>query len=91
MKLKIYSVFDKQLSVYGNVISSPNDITLRRDLEVSAKHLKDIARHPDFFSLHCVGEFDQSTGVIEPIVPRVVCEMSIFYGEDNDEVSGDNK
>ena len=80
MRLKVYSIFDKQLSVYSGLYAFANDIQADRYFEnVLKQNRGDIANHPDYFSLQQVAEFDDAVGRIEPVNPVVVFELAKYF------------
>jgi len=75
MKQVIISVKDTAAQAFGRPIFVPAiPVALRgfRD-EVNRTDSKDdLARHPDDFELYEIGSFDDATGIIEVIEPRLV-------------------
>ncbi len=71
----IVSVKDSAAQAFGRPIFVPAVAVAIRSFrdEVNRKDsTEDMARHPDDFELYELGSFDDSTGVIEVISPRIV-------------------
>lgn len=81
MKYFIYSVFDKEVSVYDTTYCYQNDVYVRRFFENILSKDMNLKQRADKFSVHKVGSFELDKGVIEPIVPQVVFELSSLVGE----------
>jgi len=66
MKIKIYSIFDSAASAYIPPFYMQNDGLAIRAFQdnVNAKEENNISRHPEQFSLHRLGEFDDQTATI---------------------------
>ena len=75
MRQVIISVKDTAAQAFGRPIFVPAiAVALRgfRD-EINRSDSKDdLSRHPDDFELYEIGTFDDSTGIIEVIEPRLV-------------------
>lgn len=75
MLLNIVSVKDTAAGAFGRPIFVPAvPVALRsfRD-EVNRKDsTEDMARHPDDFELYEIGTFDDATGIVAVIEPRLV-------------------
>lgn len=82
MKVKVYSIFDKELGVYGSLCSHQNDILARRSFEMIKTRMPDIQLNPSNFTLYQVGEFDDATGEIENLNPRVVFEFAGLFNNE---------
>lgn len=68
MVLKAYAVFDNK----GDVFNTPffmatNGQALRAFADLAADRNTLVGRHPGDFKLVCVGQFDDQTGVMEPV------------------------
>ena len=71
----IVSVKDTAAQAFGRPIFVPSVAVAVRSLrdEVNRKDsTDDLAKHPDDFELYEIGSFDDSTGIIEVIDPRLV-------------------
>ena len=66
MKKVYYAVYDKQAEMYSQPFLEIKDGTAVRAVQDIVINNKDhaFAKHPKDFSLHRLGEFDETTGVI---------------------------
>ena len=66
MKKVDYAVFDRKAEMYSQPFLEIKDGTAIRAVQDIVINNKDhpFAKHPSDFSLHRLGEFDESTGVI---------------------------
>jgi hypothetical protein len=75
MNLVIVSVKDSAAQAFGRPIFVPSNAVAIRSFrdEVNRKDsTDDLSRHPDDFELYEVGVFDDATGIIVVIEPRLV-------------------
>lgn len=82
MKHRVYSIRDKKLGLYQNLVFFDNDAVAIRafgDL-VTRDENSIIHAHPSDFSLCCIGEFDAEKGIVycfdEGVT--VVCDADSF-------------
>lgn len=80
MKLKMYSIYDRALGVYLTPFPARGDVDALRQVKASFKDpsMADtpVMKNPSDFSLVCVGEFDDESGVISgytsvPIIAKL--------------------
>mgnify|MGYP001463066401 CR=1 FL=1 len=66
MKKVYYAVFDEKAEVFSSPFLEISDGTAIRAIQDIVINNKDhvFAKHPSDFSLHCLGDFDETTGVI---------------------------
>lgn len=73
--MNIYSLFDRKLKTFGQLVLDRNDFAVQRGLldalTASADTL--IAKHPEDFDLYHVGAFDEETGKVEGHDFKLVC------------------
>lgn len=77
-----YSLFDRKLREFGNILISNNDASVMRmllDAMRGSRSLPDL--HPEDFDLFVLGEFDVSTGVLVGSPPRLVANLQDLYEE----------
>jgi len=71
MKLKMFSVLDTKTGAFGNPFVSLREESAIREFSDAVNDGSNPNnqwfRHPEDFSLYFLGEFDTSTGVINPI------------------------
>lgn len=70
MKYFVYAVYDSCSAVYDRPFVMPADGAAVRsfaDIACDADH--PIGKHPEHYSLHRIGTYDDNTGVIEPENP----------------------
>lgn len=78
--MKIYTLYDKKLGEYGALVISQNDEIVSRNLrdELDAQSLPH--KHPEDFTLVCVGEYDKVTGHVRSDgIPRLVLELTSMF------------
>lgn len=78
-----FSVLDSASSLYGQPFLAPTVGSAMRSLGDEAKR-KDsiIGAHPEHFSLHRIGSFDDESGVISPeATPVFVAKATDFLSE----------
>jgi len=74
----MFSIFDKKASAYANPFFFAHKGQALRALEdVVADSQSQLYRHPEDFTLYHLGEFDDATGAIKPIVPPVFVEEAL--------------
>lgn len=76
--MNVYSLFDRKLRQYGQLVVERNDFVVQRGLADGIKGASEslLARHPDDHDLYQVGQFDDESGVLVPMVPpRLVCNV----------------
>ena len=74
MKWFMFAVFDTCSGVYDRPFIAHSDPAAARsfgDLAVTDEH--PVGKHPEHFSLHRIGTYDDNTGKIEPEGPSCVC------------------
>lgn len=77
--MNVYSLFDRKLRQYGQLMTERNDFGMQRGLSdglrVNPESL--ISKHPGDFDLYQVGSFDDESGLFgeEPAIPRLVCNL----------------
>lgn len=83
--MKIYSLFDRKLREYGQLVTMVNDDGVMRamkEMQAQSNGGSTLEKYPEDFDLMCVGEFDPQTGIlnIESAVPRLVCNVASLIG-----------
>lgn len=74
MKIKIVSIFDVKAAVYGSPFFSLNEQTAVRSFgRLVNEKGSDANQFPGDFSLFDIGQFDDSTGTLEGMTPRIIC------------------
>lgn len=70
MKYRIYSVYDTAAAIYQRPFVAQTDGEVTRsfsDIATSADH--EIGKHPEDYTLFCLGTFNDGTGDIMPLPP----------------------
>lgn len=74
----MYSILDVNVG-YGMPIVQDNDAVAMRNFENAASDVTSVFHtHPSDFSLWCVGTFDTSSGELESIPQRKICNAYDF-------------
>lgn len=79
--MNVYSMFDRKLRQYGQLVLERNDYSVQRALADGVSGSADslMAKHPGDFDLYEVGMFNDESGLLEAPdgqIPRLVCNLS---------------
>lgn len=79
--MRIYCLRDRKVGFLTPVLAQNDDLAMRDVANALRRGTGTlIDTHPEDFSLYCVGEFDQDTGVITSMaVPACICEVTSLY------------
>lgn len=78
--MNVYSLFDRKLLQYGQLVLERNDFGVQRGLCDGIRAQPDslLSKHPEDFDLYQVAEFDDESGVVTALVPpRFVSAVSV--------------
>lgn len=74
--MRVYSIFDRKLREYGQLVLAKNDEVIRRMALDSVRGSGgDIEQHPEDYDLYHVGDFDRDTGRLDVSDPRLVVTL----------------
>jgi hypothetical protein len=76
--MRVYSVFDRKLREYGQLITARNDLYIMRSLEdfLASSKQEMMAKYPADFDLFELASFDPESGVVEATMPpRLVANL----------------
>lgn len=78
--MNVYSLHDRKLRQYGQLVLERNDFAVQRSLADGIRAAGDslLAKHPEDFDLYEVGSFHDESGVIKGPdggIPRFVCNV----------------
>lgn len=78
--MNVYSLFDRKLKLYGQLVLERNDYSVQRALVDGIRVSPDtlLGKHPEDFDLLQVGTFDEESGLLqdgERFSPRLVCNV----------------
>lgn len=77
MLTKVYTVYDKKVSKYGNLITSTHVGEVTRSVERALGDPESaLARWPGDFSIVVIGEYDQADGKLTATPVEVVLEVA---------------
>lgn len=77
--MHLYTVCDTKAGIFEKPFCERNDETARRAFQMAVEAGDSIlSKAPGDFSVYLVGYFDDESGEIAPIAPRVVCRGSDF-------------
>lgn len=83
MKLKIYAIFDQAAAAFLPPVTQPTEAMLVRSLrdlpEQNPKHA--FVRHAEQYTVFCLGEFDEITGVISNIRQEAVVNLKVLFSQ----------
>lgn len=81
MVTKLYSIYDSKTQVFFSPMTFHSDDHAKRQVKSQAKS-GIVAEFPEDFSLYCLGDFNDSNGLIERNVPaRLVCRLDSLCGD----------
>lgn len=80
MLMKVYSVFDRKMREYGQLVHARTDEAVVRSFSDSLNNgtRSPVSMHAEDYELMCVGEFDPETGELQGLghAPRFVIAAS---------------
>lgn len=89
--MRLYSIFDRKLKEYGQVVQMNNDEAVKRSLRDGLRGTKSLVeKYPDDFDLYVLGEMDLESGVITPCAPMLVENISSIVSP-AEEVSSEDR
>jgi len=63
--MEMYSIYDRKLREYGQILLAPNIGTVSRTIVMGVRGSKStMDQYPEDFELHKVGEFDTQSGQV---------------------------
>lgn len=72
MKIQIFSIYDSKAKVFSQAFFSPNIAVALRSFSVAVNDREtQLFKHPEDFSVFHIGEFDDDTGLLVPLLPVV--------------------
>lgn len=69
---KMYAVYDAKAGSFKPPYFCVNDAVAMRMFAQTVANVEELHRFPEDFQMFYLGEFDDDTGKIEPVVPEVV-------------------
>lgn len=74
---KLYSLFDRKLLEYGQLLQARNDEAIKRNVLDGIKGSNStVERYPEDFDVFCLGEFDAESGQIQAERARLVVNVA---------------
>lgn len=93
MVIKIFAVWDAKASFYGTPFCDQNENSAIRNFSDAVRDGSNPNnlwnKHPEDFSLYCIGEFDNTCGEIIPQTPRALITASALQELYNEKQIGD--
>ena len=81
MKVNLYAVYDSGSCVYDGPVPAQTDAVAMRNFANLAGDLNtSIGKNPEYFSLWCVGTWDDASGSVEHIEKKVLCHAQDVIG-----------
>lgn len=71
MKFKMYSIQDLKANLFSTPMFLQNDSVAIRNLTASFAGESMLVKYPNDFELFCVGEFDDHSGQVVPLMEQV--------------------
>lgn len=68
-KIKVYTVKDQKAEAYLQPFTTSTDGLAIRTMQTTMEQENNLSKYPEDFSLWKIGQFNELTGVIEPIRP----------------------
>lgn len=82
MTVQMYTVFDSAIGAYNAPFTARNDLHAKRILEHETKRAgSDIGKKPTDYTLFHIGEFDEDTGQIRPVMPTQIARAQDLITE----------
>lgn len=82
MKKVICSVRDSAADVYASPFTSQNINTAMRDFAHACRDQQSqLSKNPEDFALYLLGEFEDDTGILIPVAPKLVANATQFNSE----------
>jgi len=74
MQLNMYTIYDEGAKAYATPFFLHNDAVALRAFadNINGDGNSNLSKHPDQFTLFCVGTFDDSNGLITAVPPRTL-------------------
>ena len=84
MKLKVYSIYDVKTEVYNQPFFMHRDAQATRSVvDLVSDPQSSVSKHPEDYILYRLGEFDDNTGVYDPVTPPCfVMQLSALANQD---------
>lgn len=80
MIVKVYAVYDSKVETYlPPFCQMTNAAAIREFSDRANTPNHQWQKHPEDYSLFCIGSFDDQTGVIDPLQPHVTLGKAIEY------------
>lgn len=70
--MRLYTLFDRKMKEYGNLVMAQNDETVFRALREGIPAGSTPGKYPEDFDLFYVGNYDVETGVLGSEFPSLV-------------------
>lgn len=80
--MRVYSLYDRKVKEYGNLVLASNDGTILRALKEGIRPDTTMGKYPEDFDLVCIGEFDPETGSLDGFGVDVISNVrTLLEGE----------
>jgi len=77
---RVYSLFDRRVREFGNLLLGQNDEALKRELQFLTGGNSLLSKYPQDFDVMLLGEFELETGELSIAAPLLVCSLSDILG-----------
>lgn len=86
-ELKVYSIYDEKMECYNTPYFNLNHRVASRNFgDLANDDKSSVYRHPEDYSLYCIGAFDDSTGMINPYDPPMLISRASSFKKDGPEL-----
>lgn len=84
--MRLYSLYDKKVGEFQNVIQSRTDEAVMRALSELLSGDNQVSKYPGDFQLYFLGTMNMESGLLEGVSPsQLVCDVSsLTYPEEKD-------
>lgn len=82
--MNLYTVYDKASKIYGNPWPAHNDVTATRQFKQEVNRQAEtnpIYTNPSDFALFQIGEYDNESGRITPVMQKIIVEASTLVNK----------
>lgn len=79
--MRVYTLYDRKLRQYGNLVLGTNDAGIIRALREAKGADSTMGKYPEDFDLCCVGEFDEESGALDGFGSQIVVNIGDLFAE----------
>ena len=82
MKINLYVIHDAVAAIYNKPFYLVNDqVALRSAGALAMDENSEISKHPEDYTMWCIGEYEDTTAEIETFEPRLIARFHELKGQ----------